>query len=323
MRKVRILLAGAADPEGTAIREALDASSFQVSEMALLDPDPAGLLTQFRGETKMSAPIPPAGPALDELLEGVDLAFLCGPADPVGPLQARCAREGPAAVSTAPPDTNAPGGPCVYLHQNAEAGAGKTLLYAPSPAACAAVRLLAPLDAEVEVEEVSAILLTPASDREPQGAQALCDQTTALLNMQPVPTETFPFQRAFNLLPPVLAPRLQDEVVEILSLESGSVAAATIAAPVFHGHGLALCARTRYPIDGHDATGLLRRAGLPVQEGVDAGPVAVAAASEMRAAPPAAHDRRLWMWAAFDPESSGSLQNALDLGRRLIEGDDS
>ena len=58
MNPQRIVLAGATHPDGAALRAALEDATLAVGDITLLDPAPAGLLTQFRGEPKLSIPLP-------------------------------------------------------------------------------------------------------------------------------------------------------------------------------------------------------------------------------------------------------------------------
>jgi len=317
----RIVLGGASHPDGTALRMALEESSLAVREVALLDPAPAGLLTQFRGEPNLSTPLPREPEGCREVLEETDLAFLCGDAKEVAPTQAWCARSGPPAVSLAPRGPDAPEGPCVFLPLNAGTlEAGARIAYAPSAPACAAARILAPLQARAAVRRVATVVLVPVSEECQDGPQALHDQAVALLSMKPMPEDVFPQQRAFNLVPRGPLPRFEEEAREILGLPDGSIWASAVASPVFRGYGLGMWVEFEEPLEPTAAGDLLRGTDLSFAERSQAGPVEAMEAEELRLAPPAGEPGRIWLWAAFEGSASGNLDNALDLARTLIEG---
>ena len=122
----------------------------------------------------------------------------------------------------------------------------------PHPMAIVLGEVLHPLEQELGLEQVVAVILRPAADFGTAGIEELRDQTVRLLSFAPVPIATFGRQLAFNVIPqgsldsgPDLEATISAHVAELLGWDQPRLTLRQLAAPVFHGHGIQLHVRLR------------------------------------------------------------------------------
>ncbi len=159
-----------------------------------------------------------------------------------------------------------PGAQCLTPEQwqsRPLAAAGGRLWVVPHPVAALLAFLLERIAALAPVDAGAAMVLQPASEFGQAGMEELQTQTRNLLNFQPLPTEVFGAQSAFNLhagLPPSLRPGLA-ETAALIGRHLQRLCAhepenafrlpgiQVLQAPWFYGHGLSLYVETRSPLD--------------------------------------------------------------------------
>jgi aspartate-semialdehyde dehydrogenase len=108
--------------------------------------------------------------------------------------------------------------------------------------------LLHPLERELGIGEVVALIIRPAADFGEEGVEELREQTVRLLNFSEVPVTTFGRQLAFNIIPqhrlpcepPSVGARTTQQVSELLGWRESRMALRMVTAPMFYGHGLQL-----------------------------------------------------------------------------------
>jgi len=193
----------------------------------------------------------------------------------------------------------------------------------PHPAAEALVHLLDRLELVGPLHAVATIF-EPASERGWPGIQELEQQTTRALAAQPLPTDIFGGQVAFNLLP---APDgLRRRIAADLERLRGGArrpAFTVLQAPVFHAALLSVY--VRYERGSAEAGVVLRAVGealggspwLQLGAPGESAPDVLAVAGEDRihlARPQADEAGGLWLWAALDNlrrTATGAVEAAL------------
>jgi aspartate-semialdehyde dehydrogenase len=121
------------------------------------------------------------------------------------------------------------------------------------PLAIMLADLIVPLESELGLEEVVAVVLRPAADFGEAGVEELREQTVRLLNFLEVPAETFGRQLAFNVIPqaglscdaPHLEASITRDVTELLGWDRDRMTLRLLAVPVFYGHCIQLRLRFR------------------------------------------------------------------------------
>lgn len=302
----RVGIQGAATLLGKEVHAALDERHFPSLPPALLGtPGARGAegaiartLTSLGDEAGLVEPCTP------EALGDLDLIFLCG-----------SAAEAQATAALAPARarlvdlTGALHGIPGAAWAGLEPGFDRPFRVAvvTHPAAQALAHLLERL-ARVGVPAMSAAtVFEAASQRGWPGIQELQQQSTRLLEMQPLPETVFGCQVAFNLRPrlgPSTAPALGDIrrriTAEIGALGSAAPALTVIQAPIFHACLLSLYVRYASPPDMAVLLAAMRSPWLA--PGEDYPDVISLAGSDTIALGPVRADAAggFWLWAGVD-----------------------
>lgn len=219
----------------------------------------------------------------DEVLAGVDLAFLAAGSE----VSARYARQleadGATVIDTSDHfvgDLDVPVlVPEVHGWQLGSSGAVRLVTVAPTALAAVAA-VLKPLDDEARLRTVNIATYEPVSGAGRSGVDELGGQTTALLNGQSVAAEVFAHQIAFNCIPTIgeldgdghsAAERvLSIGLRRVLDRPDLRVAATRVLVAVFFGLGAAVTVELDRALDPDAARGLLRGApGLLVGDADD------------------------------------------------------
>ena len=253
-------------------------------------------------------------------LDGVTLAFFCGPIAANRPLLAELPLE-ITAVVLSPDATLADGYPVVSGINSRPSGTGNggsSVLLSPHPAAVLLAHLLYPL-AAFEPQEAVATVVLPASLHDEAGLEELFEQTRQIVAMTARHhSQVFGAQLAFNLLPAAHGEQAATSVAAAL--------AAVLPAPVplsvqlvlggiFHCLTLSLYMRcTAAP-----SVQAVRKAltASPFVEAADdprhLGPIAAAASDKVLLGTPRKDERGIWIWAAMDNLTRGGAINALEI----------
>jgi aspartate-semialdehyde dehydrogenase len=255
---LRVAILGGASLKGKELKEVLEERAFPVKKLTLVDDDEAlGQLTDFEGEPTFIQRV------ASETFAENDLVFFASTAGTFTRAHWPQAAAGSAAlIDLSHALLDVPEAvvrvPFLDAHLRPPASARRWFI-TPHPAAIALLTLLARLQAAARLRQVVANVLEPVSERGASGLEELQEQTVGLLSFKEFPRAVFDAQVAFNLLPRYGAEshvRLE-EVEDIIRREIERCAPAlaerlalrVLQAPVFHAHGLSVCAELEAPAE--------------------------------------------------------------------------
>jgi aspartate-semialdehyde dehydrogenase len=264
---------GAASSDGTRLREQLAGFGVPGSRVDLFGGTRGeAVISEYAGEARLVQDPEP------EEIARYDLIFLCE----AGESARRC-------ITASPPDAlvidlvDSSAGddrpPLVHLDINQDAAREHGgVLALPHPVAMLLAEMLDPLERKLELAEVIALVLRPASDFGAEGVEELRQQTVRLLNFTEVPGEIFGRQLAFNIIPqarlggeaPRLESRIMGDVKELLGWPRNLLTLKMLMAPVFYGHSLQLRLRFASETTAEGIVEVLRGAGFSVSAENDA-----------------------------------------------------
>jgi aspartate-semialdehyde dehydrogenase len=277
--------------------------------------DEIGTLTEVGGAAAIVQRYEP------DSLDGVDVAFFCGPAAVNRPLLAALP-EGVTAVVLSIDAGLADGQPVVAGVNEGAARRGAVLL-SPHPAVVLLALLLGALR-ELEPLEATATLVQPVSLYDEAGLEELFEQARQIIAMtQRRRSKLFGAQFAFNLLPASPAVTAVETVEELLAAVLPApppVAIDVVQGGIFHCFAASLHVRCA----GEPSLGALRRAlrdAPHVDTTADAahlGAIDAAASDKVLLGTPRRHARGFWLWAAMDNLTRGGALNAIDIARAAL-----
>jgi len=298
------------------LRERLDRRPDLWSELRLLgtSEEEVGTLTEIRGAAAMVQPLEPAS------LEGVDVAFLCGPTAGDRALLEGLPAEATTVIlaSDAGPEV---GPPVVAGVNEGDVVRGGTVV-SPHPGVVALAHLLHPL-LPFRPRRADVTLVEPVSIHGKAGLDEMFEQTRRILAFQsPEEPGLLPTQLAFNLIPAPGAPRAGIEA-HLRTVLGDADAELTLTlrllrAGVFHGYGVSAYLELAEDPDAGAVVEAL--AGHPFVEMADEpellGPIVAAGHDRVvvgtlePAGPGGFH-----LWAVMDNLTCGGAANAL----RILE----
>ena len=197
---------------------------------------------------------------------------------------------------------------------------------------------LKPIYDAVGIERINVATYQAVSGTGKEAIEELAVQTRDLLNSQPVKTEVYPKQIAFNVLPHIDV--FQDngytkeemkmvwETNKILGDDNIKVNPTCVRVPVFYGHSEAVHIETRDKISAQAVRELLEKAdGITVLDAREDGgyPTAVTEASDKddtfvgRIREDISHPRGIDMWIVADNVHKGAATNSVQIAEKLIE----
>ena len=238
MKAPNIAIVGSTSLLGKELQEMLEARSFPVGKLTLLETEEyAGLLQEFSGEIQITQVITPSA------FEDVDLAFFtCSPE-----IMQSYAASGAKFPDLTIDLTQAGREGILYLHGISDARLLRRQGYfvSPHPAAIVIARVLSELHNTYTVQSASVTILEPASQRGSAGVDELQEQTVSLLNFHPVESKVFAGQLAFNMLPEQAAStrtedRVLQQLIEILGQTFPQPMLTAVQAPVFFSHAFSI-----------------------------------------------------------------------------------
>lgn len=188
--------------------------------------------------------------------------------------------------------------------------------------------LLFPLERELGLEEVVAMVIRPAADFGHAGVEELREQTVRLLSFAEVPVSTFGRQLAFNIFPhgrpspdrPDLEPRVQGELAELLGWNANRLTLRLITAPLFYGHCLQLRFRPAREAGLEAIRGVFESAGLLRGDPDEAPSTPLEVAGEISLELSDISDDGLggfWLWAVAGETGSRGAQQAVRLAAEV------
>jgi aspartate-semialdehyde dehydrogenase len=270
--------------------------------------DEIGNLTEVAGAAALVQRYEP------DSLDGIRVAFFCGPVEHNRPVLEKLPPETTAVVLS--PDADASDGVPVVAGVNTPAACSGGVLLSPHPAVVLLAHLLHPLR-ELAPESAVATLIQPASMRDDPGIEELFEQTRQIVAMiQRRPTPVFGAQLSFNLLP---TPLPADPVAAQLHAVLGGpppVSLQILQGGIFHS----LSASVYVRLGGNPGLQAVRRAlgehlYLEVADKPrHLGPID-AAASEKVIFGTVRRDEAggFWLWAVMDNLTRGGVLNAVEI----------
>jgi aspartate-semialdehyde dehydrogenase len=277
--------------------------------------DEIGTLTEVGGAAAIVQRYEP------DSLDGVDVAFFCGPAAVNRPLLAELP-EGVTAVILSI-DAGAADGQPVVAGVNEGAARRGAVLLSPHPAVVLLALLLGPLR-ELEPLEATATLVQPVSLYDEPGLEELFEQARQIIAItQRRRSKLFGAQLAFNLLPASPAVTAVAAVGELLAAVLPApppVAIDVVQGGIFHCFAASLHVRCA----GETSLAALRKALRDAPHvGTAADPAHLgaidAAASDKVLLGTPRHDARgFWLWATMDNLTRGGALNAVDIARAAL-----
>jgi aspartate-semialdehyde dehydrogenase len=196
---------------------------------------------------------------------------------------------------------------------------------------------LAPLHRAAGIERINVATYQSVSGTGRRALEELGRQTAGLLNFQPVESEVYPVQIAFNVIPhggdftdngyTTEEMKLVWETRKILGDDSIRVNATVVRVPVFYGHSEAVNIETRDKLAAVDARALLEAApGVEVVDEPAPGgyPTPVTHASGRdpvyvgRIRDDLSHPRGLNLWIVADNIRKGAALNAVQIAELVV-----
>jgi len=206
---------------------------------------------------------------------------------------------------------------------------------------CSTIQMLValkPIYDSVGIARINVCTYQAVSGTGKEAIEELVKQTTSLLNMQPIVTNVYPKQIAFNVLPQIDVfmdngytkeeMKMVWETRKILGDDSIMVNATAVRVPVFYGHSEAVHIETRKKIDVMTVRTLLEQApGVTVMdERKDGGyPTAVTESSGNdnvfvgRIREDISHPQGIDLWVVGDNVRKGAALNSVQIAEVLVK----
>ena len=298
---------------GKELRETLGSRATRFTDVRLLSTrrDEIGTLTEVAGAAAIVQEYDP------ESLEGVPVAFLCGPIADNRKVLAELPPETTAVVLSL--DATVDDGVPVVAGVNPGAAASGRALLSPHPAVVLLAHLLHPLR-DLDPRDAVATLIQPASARDDAGIEELFEQTRRIVAMtQRAPSPVFGTQLSFNLLPTQLP--VDPVAAELQAVLGGPPAALQILqGGVFHSLSASLYVR----LGSNPSLQAVRKAlsENPYLEAADRpkhlGPIEAAASDKVIFGTVRKDDSGgFWLWAVMDNLTRGGALNAIEIAEMV------
>jgi len=301
---------------GKELRETIETRRRDWSDVRLLSTheDEVGTLTEIGGSATLVTRYEP------DSLQGVDLAFFCGPIEVNRPILADLPAETIAIVLSLDA-TLEDGQPVVAGVNTSVAGAHRVLL-SPHPAVVLLAYLLHPLGG-FSPEEAVATVIQPASTRDDAGIEELFENTRQIVAMtRRTTTPVFGTQLAFNILPsPLPADAIASQLHAVLN-GPPPVSLQILQGGVFHSVSASLYVRCA--VDPSPQAVRKALAASPILEAADKprllGPVDAAASDKVLFGAVRKDEARggFWVWAVMDNLTRGGVLNAIEIAESLV-----
>ena len=253
-------------------------------------------------------------------LDGVTLAFFCGPIAANRPLLAELPLE-VTAVVLSPDATLADGHPVVSGINSRPSGAGNggaSVLLSPHPAVVLLAHVLYPL-AAFEPRAAMATVVQPASLYDEPGLEELFEQTRQIVAMTARRhSQVFGAQLAFNLLPAAHGEETAATVTAALDAVLPApvpLSVQLVQGGIFHCLTLSLYVRCATAPSMQAVRKALTASPFvePSDDPRHLGPISAAASDKVLFGTPRKDERGFWIWAAMDNLTRGGALNALEI----------
>lgn len=266
--------------------------------------------------------------------DGVDVAYLCGPAAQIREMADRAIDGGALAVDVI--GASAADVPIIVPEVNADAvaeGIGRGVYACPTPGATALAVVLKPFDDAAELRRVVVTGFEPASTAGTPGVDELARQSRELLTGASAEASVFPHRAAFNLIPQIgdfaIGGRTSDEWAierqtrQLLGHADLPLAITCVQVPTFYGQAYSVLVETERPLDLEAARTLLRGApGVLLAEPEAYSTLAEVVGSDathvgrLREDPTVPHGFALWV--VIDGLRKGGAANAVQIAELAL-----
>jgi aspartate-semialdehyde dehydrogenase len=237
----RLALVGAATPEGTHLRDALQEHGLPGARVDLYGTtDGEAVLSEYEGEARLIQDLSPGEVATH------DVVFVCETGESAHRVLAAATATGPVVIDLVGCCSGRDDVPLVHVDIQPVPDDHHGIVAVPHALSSILAEMLMLVDAAAGLATAHAVVLCPAGDYGAEGLEELREQTVRLFNFSSVPTEVFGRQLAFNVIPyrgagrVHVEERIADEVAEILGAADGCLTVRKILVPVFHGHAISL-----------------------------------------------------------------------------------
>jgi aspartate-semialdehyde dehydrogenase len=334
-----IAIVGPSSLYGKEILVALEDRNLRVQDIILLDdqPDAVGTLTQAGGEPVFIRPL------AEDSFSGVHLAFFAAGSDSSRRNVSAALRAGTRVIDLFDVNPAESGTPLriPFLDSLPTGGESQRVpqrIAAPSAPVIIAAALAIAL-APFSPLSIDATFFIPVSEYGQPGVDELESQTRQLLSLQPVSSEVFGGQVAFNLFAPTFSSagsagpdsplasvrtRISLDAALYLKGRAASPAIQLIQAPVFYGSSFSASAHFAGPADIPRLEAAIRNVGIEVTKSGQAPPgnVSVVGESVIRIGPPIpdpAVSSTLWVAGAADNLRLVAT-NAVQIAEEILAG---
>jgi aspartate-semialdehyde dehydrogenase len=324
-----VAIVGAASELGREVQTVLDQRGVVVSDWRLYDTTNEGDAIDL--DSLPADLLPNTGVELD----GVDVVFICAPADAAREwaLRGRDAGAVVIDVSTGLGDADAT---LIVPEVNADAvedPSGPNVFACPVPGATALAVVLKPIQEAVGLKRIVVTALEPASYCGTAGVDELAQQSRELLTGQSVEPKVFAQRIGFNLIPQVGDAAaggrtrgewaIESQTRRLLELADLPIAVSSVHVPTFYGQAYVVCVETERPFDAVAAAALLRESpGVLLDDAVAAPTLADVVGSDatlvgrLRDDPTVPYGIALWV--LIDGLRKGAAVNAVQIAERVV-----
>lgn len=267
-------------------------------------------------------------PADENELSGLDLVFFCGTAAENERWIALRLELGFVAIDLTQPSMQHSSGPVVVADLNSDSvGEDASLIVSPHPVSTVLSLVLSPILERSEIDLCMATIIEPASQLDQRGIDEMFAQTVAVLNVQPLPSDVFARQAAFNLFPATGGTEMEDYVtaqIEMISEGHLPVTLQFIQGATFHNHSISLYLQLGDDLLDEELASLLAESPmLNVAEldetfgTVDSGGRDEILVGRIRKAPGV--EGGFWLYVVADNLRRSSALNAVLIAEHLVE----
>lgn len=329
MSEVAVAIVGAATEVGREVSAVLEERGVEVGDLRLYDTTAEA---EEGDDGTFAAPLQ----SLESIdFDGVDIAFLCGPAAQSRELADRAVESGALVVDLTGALT---GGdvPLIVPEVNADAvaeGIGRGVYACPTAGATALAVVLKPVDEAAELRRVVITGFEPASSAGTPGVDELARQSRELLTGASAEVSVFRHRAAFNLIPQVdefaLGGRtraeweIERQTRQLLGHADLPLAVTCVQVPTFYGQAYTVLVETERPLDLEGVRGLLRAApGVLLADAEGYSTLAEAIGSDathvgrLREDPTVPHG--FAMWVVIDGLRKGGATNAVQIAELAL-----
>ncbi|MGM0415491.1 MAG: Asd/ArgC dimerization domain-containing protein [Thermodesulfobacteriota bacterium] len=327
-----IVVVGASGQVGGQVVKELEARSFPVKQLlAFASKDSIAESVEFLGEDI-------AVQALESnAFEGADIVFFCTPAHVTREYLPIASQAGAFCIDLSRSSLDDSSIPCIVPELSS-----KSLLKSlnavanPPVAAIQAALVLAPLQEEFALKQVSLTVLQSASTLGKKGVEVLRKQSGGLLNGRPLEGDLevagAPTQLAFNLSPvnPGVdsysgAHEIGDSLERVIANADAIVQVEVVQAPVFYANGLSLACQLGSDVDEARLLSVLQKQkGLELMSSMQHDSCGINVAPEYDTVPVCitqiGQNGRLNIWCVIDNLRKGSALNAVQIAELYIAG---